>query len=194
MTDNKIKLSYLAHKTHEIDKYRAETCCILGNYYSIREEHEKSILYFSRALKLNRKFLSAWTLIGHEYIEMKNPRAAIEAYRNAVEINDRDYRAWYGLGKIYELLKMPLYSLHYYNKATTLRPNDSRMWLALGTIYENLKKIPDAIRCFERAEATDKEGTALFKLGKLYSEEMRDKQKAAIYYKKNLDLCDEQGV
>jgi tetratricopeptide (TPR) repeat protein len=56
----------------------------VGNYYSIKSEHEKAVLYFKRALKLNRKFLSAWTLMGHEYVEMKNTRAAIEAYRRAV--------------------------------------------------------------------------------------------------------------
>lgn len=35
------------------------------------------MLYFNRALKLNRNYLSAWTLMGHEYVEMKNPAAAI---------------------------------------------------------------------------------------------------------------------
>lgn len=33
--------------------------------------------YFRRALKLSRHYLSAWTLMGHEYVEMKNPPAAI---------------------------------------------------------------------------------------------------------------------
>jgi len=37
------------------------------------------VLYFRRALKLNRHYLSAWTLMGHEYVEMKNPPAAIGA-------------------------------------------------------------------------------------------------------------------
>ena len=34
-------------------------------------------MYFRRALKQNRNYLSAWTLMGHEYVEMKNPPAAI---------------------------------------------------------------------------------------------------------------------
>ena len=40
--------------------------------------------YFQRALKLDPAYLSTWTLLGHEYIEMKNTAAAIEAYRRAV--------------------------------------------------------------------------------------------------------------
>ncbi len=34
-------------------------------------------MYFRRAIKLDQACLSAWTLMGHEYVEMKNPPAAI---------------------------------------------------------------------------------------------------------------------
>ena len=37
----------------------------------------QAVTYFRRALKLSRQYLSAWTLMGHEYVEMKNPPAAI---------------------------------------------------------------------------------------------------------------------
>ena len=70
---------------------------------------------------LDRSFLSAWTLMGHEFVEMKNTHAAIESYRRAVDVNRKDYRAWYGLGQAYELLNMHQYSLHYYQRATALR-------------------------------------------------------------------------
>ena len=77
-------------------RYRPETCCVIGNYYSLKAEHEKAVTYFRRALKLNRHFLSAWTLMGHEFVELKNTAAAVDAYRHAVDINPKDYRAWYG--------------------------------------------------------------------------------------------------
>lgn len=120
-----------------------------GNYYSLRSQHEKAALYFQRALKLNPRCLGAWTLMGHEYMEMKNTSAAIQAYRSAwkwnqrlfleefllssqlffsfpyfrhaIEVNKRDYRAWYGLGQTYEILRMPFYCLYYYRKAHQLR-------------------------------------------------------------------------
>jgi anaphase-promoting complex subunit 8 len=34
-------LSHLAHKAVLIDKYRHETCCIIGNYYSLKQQHQK---------------------------------------------------------------------------------------------------------------------------------------------------------
>jgi len=56
----------------------------IGNYYSMKGEHEKAVVYFKRALRFNRSYASAWTLLGHEYMEMKNAYAAVEAYRRAV--------------------------------------------------------------------------------------------------------------
>jgi tetratricopeptide (TPR) repeat protein len=102
VTDNRLKLSRLAHEFLELDKDRPEICCLVGmfvcsldftdminclppgNHYSLRAEHEKAVKYFRRATQLDRTYLSAWTLMGHEYVEMKNSHAAIEAYRRAV--------------------------------------------------------------------------------------------------------------
>jgi anaphase-promoting complex subunit 8 len=182
-------LSHLAHKSVLTDKYRPETCCIIGNYYSLKAQHEKAVLYFKRALRLNRKYLSAWTLMGHEYVEMKNTPAAIDAYRRAVDINPRDYRAWYGLGQTYEILAMPYYALYYYRRATQLRPHDARMWCAMGQCYETeqLNMHDAAIRCYRRALSnSDREGIALHKLAKLH-ENLGQADQAAFYYRKNLE-------
>jgi len=192
--EDRAKLSYLAHNANTTDKYRPETCCIIGNYYSLKSEHEKAVMYFKRALKLNANYLSAWTLMGHEYVEMKNTAAAIEAYRRAVDINPCDYRAWYGLGQTYEIVTMPYYSLYYYRKAAFLRPYDARMWCAMAGSYESLNRIEEAIKCYERAECNnDREGIALSKLASLYKT-IGQIGKAALYYEKNLNRRDQEEV
>lgn len=133
------------------DKFRPETCCVVGNYYSMKSEHEKAVMYFRRALTLDRNFLSAWTLMGHEYVELKNTHAAIESYRRAVDINRKDYRAWYGLGQTYEALDMQLYALFYYQRAASLRPYDPTMWHALGCCYDKIDRPLQSIKAFKRA-------------------------------------------
>lgn len=178
----RVELSYLAHHTCSIDKYRVETCCVIGNFYSLRSQHEKAVLYFQRALRLNPNYFAAWTLMGHEYMEMKNTNAAIQAYRQAIEVNRRDYRAWYGLGQTYEILKMPNYCLYYYRQAQQLRPNDSRMMVALGEAYEKLDKFQEAKKCFWKAHAVgDIEGMALFKLAKVYERLGEEEQAKAAF-------------
>lgn len=178
----KVELAYLAHRATEIDKYRLETCCIVGNYYSLRGDHQKASMYFHRALKLNPQYLSAWTLLGHEFMEMRNTNGAIHSYRQAIEVNKRDYRAWYGLGQTYEILKMPFYALYYYKQAQLLRPHDSRMVQALGEAYEKQNKIQDALKCYYKAcNVGDIEGMALLKLATLY-EKLGEHDHAAAAY------------
>ncbi|CAA7396820.1 unnamed protein product [Spirodela intermedia] len=191
-------LSCLAHRVFLTDKYRPESCCIIANYYSLKGLHEKSVVYFRRALKLNRKYLSAWTLMGHEYVEMKNTPAAIDAYRRAVDINPRDYRAWYGLGQTYEMMNMPFYALYYFRRSAFLQPTDARLWIAMGQCYESvpLQMLEEAIKCYARAaNCNDREGIALHQLAKLHSILGRSEQ-AAFYYKKDLERMeaeDRQG-
>ncbi|OAV96526.1 hypothetical protein PTTG_00976 [Puccinia triticina 1-1 BBBD Race 1] len=133
------------------DRMRPEVCCLLGNYWSLSGEHEKAIIEFKRALRLDPGYLSAWTLMGHEYVEMKNTYAAIESYRRAIDANSKDYRAWYGLGQTYEVLDMLSYSLYYYQQATALKPYDTRMWLALAQVYEKLGRRREARMTTKRA-------------------------------------------
>ncbi|KAG9152817.1 hypothetical protein Leryth_017647 [Lithospermum erythrorhizon] len=187
-------LSYLAHRVFLTDKYRPESCCIIGNYYSLKGQHEKSVVYFRRALKLNKKYLSAWTLMGHEYVEMKNSPAAIDAYRRAVDINPCDYRAWYGLGQAYEMMGMPFYALHYFKKSVFLQPNDSRLWIAMAQCYETeqLRMLEEAIKCYRRAvNCNDSEAIAIHQLAKLHNE-LGHMEEAAYYYKKDLEGMEDE--
>jgi anaphase-promoting complex subunit 8 len=148
---NRPKLAFLAQLATASDKFRPETCCVVGNYYSLKSEHEKAVMYFRRALTLDRGFLTAWTLMGHEYVEMKNTHAAIEAYRRAVDINRKDYRAWYGLGQTYEVLEMHYYALFYYQRAASLKPYDPKMWQAVGACLDKMNRPREAIKAHKRA-------------------------------------------
>ncbi|KIJ61319.1 hypothetical protein HYDPIDRAFT_96711 [Hydnomerulius pinastri MD-312] len=190
VTENRLKLSRLAHEFLELDKDRPEVCCLVGNHYSLRAEHEKAVKYFRRATELDRTYLSAWTLMGHEYVEMKNSHAAIEAYRRAVDVNRKDYRAWYGLGQAYELLSMHQYALHYYQRATALRPYDVRLWQAQALCYEEIGRTRDAVECLKRAllGADPRETTINLKLAKLH-EELEEHGEAVAYHRRVVEVC-----
>ncbi|KAI0093061.1 cell division control protein 23 [Irpex rosettiformis] len=151
VNENRLELSKLAHDFLAFDKDRPEVCCLIGNHYSLRSQPERAIKYFKRATQLDHTYLSAWTLMGHEFVEMKNAHAAIEAYRKAVDVNRKDYRAWYGLGQAYELLSMHEYALYYYQHATSLRPYDVRIWQAQGMCYQEMNRYREAIECLKRA-------------------------------------------
>ncbi|KAI8069402.1 putative cell division cycle [Gongronella butleri] len=184
LNDSTEKLSVLAHQCERIDRYRPETCCITANYYSIKREISISIEYFKRALKLNRSYHWVWTLLGHDYVEMKNTNAAVECYRRAVDLNQQDFRAWYGLGQAYEVLKLPYYAIFYYQKAVEVKPNDARMWHALGGCYQQLHNNVEAANCYQRAvgcEETESSQRSVVQLARIFHK-MGQPKSAARYY------------
>ena len=57
-------LSHLAHRTAVTDKYRPESCCIIGNYYSLKGLHTKASVHCVAAgtsLISATLILCAWT-------------------------------------------------------------------------------------------------------------------------------------
>ncbi|KAJ7462371.1 hypothetical protein B0H11DRAFT_2055441 [Mycena galericulata] len=194
VTDSRLKLSKLANDFLASDRDRPEVCCLVGNLHSLRSEHDKSVKYFRRATQLDRTYLSAWTLMGHEYVEMKNSHAAIESYRRAIDVNRKDYRAWYGVGQAYELLNMHQYALHYYHYATALRPYDVRLWQAQGMCYEEMGKPRDAIECYKRAliTADAHEITINLKLANLYGL-LQDHAESVAYHRRVVEVCQANG-
>jgi anaphase-promoting complex subunit 8 len=144
-------LSSLALDCFTVDPFRAESNCVAGNLYGMLGQHDKSLMHFRRAVSIDPSCVAAWTLLGHEYLEVHNTSAAVAAYRTAVTLDEREYRAWYGLGQIYELLQLFPYALHYYQRTTSLRPSDARMWVATAGCLEKLCRPRDAVACLERA-------------------------------------------
>lgn len=195
--EKKSKLSYLAHYSNEIDPIRPETLCIIANYYSVKFDHEKAITYYKRALELNDQLLSAWTLMGHEFVELKNSHAAIESYRRAVDTNNKDFRAWYGLGQAYEVMDMHLYSLYYYQRACSLKPLDKRMWQAIGNCCEKLKSNNEAVKAYKKALSVTPNGgydsSIMFKLGSLY-DRLNDNFNANQYMVKIIEMEPHEGI
>ena len=183
--EKKAELSHLARAVTKIDKFSAEASVVTGNYYSLRGQHERAIVSFQRALRVNKNFQSLWTLMGHEYVELRNTQSAVQCYRRAVEVSPTDFKAWYGLGQIYELLHLYQYALHYYKKATSIQPMDARMWSALGSCMIKLSCKSEAMLVFERAlSCGDREGVATRELARLYREEGRLDEAADCYLRK----------
>ena len=172
------ELSRLAYEVEKVDLFTSEANSCIANSFSAREQHTKAIVYFTRSLRINPDLSNPWTLIGHEYLEMKSIEKALQAYRYAISINKRDCRAWLGLGNTFETIMSspsvtnPNYEpcLYYYSQVGKYRPKDQIMFMAMGSIYEKMGDIKMAILCFKKSGQD-----GLFKLAKLYeSNDMRE--------------------
>lgn len=74
----------LVRKSNKFIYFPKKNVDLLGNFYSIRNDHARAIQYFTRALRMNPDYPAAWILLGHEFVEGKNHAAAINAYREAL--------------------------------------------------------------------------------------------------------------
>lgn len=181
VSQKRYELASLAHTANEIEPFRYETCFCLANFYSLRAQHDKAATYFARDLKLDPTNVSAWILMGHEFMEMKKTEDAIKAYRSAINLDRNDSRAWYGLGQLYEILKLPNISLDNYLEAHKLKPHDSRITIALAETYEKLEWYDQAVTYFKRAG-----GAGLAKLAPLL-EKLNKKEEAMQVYIQSLE-------
>ncbi|OAA34109.1 Cdc23 [Metarhizium rileyi] len=145
------RLAFVAQLCSAVDRYRPETCCVVGNYYSLCGRHDDAVMLFRRALVLDRRFSGAWTLLGHEYTELQNIHAAVECYRRAIDLNQHDYRSFVGLGRSYETLDKATFALYYYRRAAKLRPRDADLWQLVANCLIGLTLLHEAAKVLERA-------------------------------------------
>uniref|UniRef100_A0A6G3ME78 Cell division cycle protein 23 homolog (Trinotate prediction) n=1 Tax=Henneguya salminicola TaxID=69463 RepID=A0A6G3ME78_HENSL len=78
------RLSKLVRETVAYARYKPETCYAIGNLYNVANLHSEASIYFRQSLLLNSTYTPAWTLLGHEFIELKNIPSAMAAYKRAI--------------------------------------------------------------------------------------------------------------
>lgn len=188
------ELSVLVRELWKVKKYHWETCVVTGNYFSLRGDRPRAITYFQRAIQMKPDFISAWALIGHEYIELRSFAQAINAYHKGISLDPTDCRAWFGLGQAFDFLKMYSFSVQHYMKAASLKPTDERLWIALGDSFIKLENLSFAKRAYKRAINCGGQNLSqsLEKIAKV-CEQMHMKDKAAKYWEKFLENVEEQG-
>lgn len=83
LEDDRNGLYKAAMQCEKHQKFHPITCYVYGNYHALIGEHEEAALFFRRAIRLNPALSSAWILIAQQYLELKQPEAAIDAYLHA---------------------------------------------------------------------------------------------------------------
>ncbi|RVD93348.1 cell division control CDC23 [Tubulinosema ratisbonensis] len=151
------KIGIIAYNAYKLNKFRSETLIAVANYFSYKKDHFNSIKYFLNAIKLDPKFNICYTLIGNEFMELKDYQEAIKNYTLSVKLT-KDHRAWFGLAQAYTALRNFRYALVFYRICVTIKPADPFFWLTFGNCYSKLKK-DDCAKCFLKAYSLgEKEG------------------------------------
>ncbi|KAG7195256.1 anaphase-promoting complex subunit cdc27 [Scheffersomyces spartinae] len=147
----KVELTYLANELHDIDSNSSITWCVIGNLYSLMREPDEAIKCFTKATKLDPKFVYAYTLRGHEYFGNDNYEMALENFRISLLYDARHYNALYGIGMVYINLGEYTKADYHFRKAVAINPINVILICCVGMIFEKLGKKPLALKQYELA-------------------------------------------
>ena len=78
----------------DLDFRSPETCCVVGNKFSLKGDHTTALKYFKRAIFVDRLFTYAYTLAGHEFLELEELEEAGKHFQGAIANDPRHYNAW----------------------------------------------------------------------------------------------------
>lgn len=193
------KLAHLTHSLAEAGREDAEVCCAVGNYHTLRGDNHRAVEVFKRAVRLDPSCSSAWILLGHAYIELKDSIAASEMYRKALELNPRDVRAWTGLGNTYELNSAWAYALHYHKKAAANSPYDFRFWASMANCYEKLRQNSNAVECYKKIltleDGVEAQLAIMENIARLYEDgELGSVAKACLWHCRIVELIEKNRM
>ncbi|CAE8604095.1 unnamed protein product [Polarella glacialis] len=146
-----LELGDLARRALEWDRQRPQVWCVVGNCFSIQQEHEQAIRCFRRALQLDPSFAYAHTLIGHELMASEKYDKAVQMYEQAVAIDCRHYNAWWGLGSVYQRQEEFAKAKYHFQKAVDINGCNAVLRTSLGIVLQALGEPQRALGLFSRA-------------------------------------------
>ena len=83
------QLCTLANHCLEQSHFQQETWIVVGNCYSLQRESEAALSFFKRSIQLNPYYSYAYTLCGHEFVEIENFQQAKVYYLQAIANDER---------------------------------------------------------------------------------------------------------
>ncbi|CAH2053554.1 unnamed protein product, partial [Thlaspi arvense] len=150
-----MRLGYLAQELISIDRLSPESWCAVGNYYSLRKDHETALKMFRRAFQLDERFTYAYTLCGHEFAALEVFDDAERCYQRALSIDTRHYNAWYGLGMTYLHQEKYEFAQHQFQQALRINPRSSVIMCYSGIALYESERNDEALKMMEKAVIAD---------------------------------------
>ncbi len=135
----------------------AEAWNNLGNAYNGKEEYDKAIECYQKAISIKKDYHHAWNGLGNAYSDKEEYDKAIECYQKAISIKKDYHYAWNGLGYIYNNKEEYDKAIECCQKAISIKKDYHHAWNGLGYIYNNKEEYDEAIECCQKAISIKKD-------------------------------------
>ena len=131
--------------------FKPELYLLLGNAEYYKNNIEKAIAYFDRALEINPKFEDAFFNKGVIFGYLNKPEEAIECYNEVLKINPKDEEALFNNGVVFGYLKKHKKALEYFDKIIYFNSKNEKAWCEKGRVLALMGKYNEAIKCLNKA-------------------------------------------
>jgi tetratricopeptide (TPR) repeat protein len=122
-----------------------------GFSYTRRNQFEKAISYYKKAIYTGLKSSTDWDKYGQCFLEIGNYREAITCFKEAIKLDPNNSIAWVDLGIAQIALGDNKEAIKCFEKAVDIDPRNSEAWNKLGACYAQLNEHREAISCFKKA-------------------------------------------
>ncbi|GAW81548.1 hypothetical protein PGO_103070 [Plasmodium gonderi] len=156
---DKIEHILLSYEKKEINE---DFLCLIGNYFSLKNNKKLSADFFRKAIKLNKFYEYAYILYSCEMKYLGKIRKAALALSKCLQINACNFKAHLLLSTIlFEERNYELANVHL-SLCLKLNNSDALVCIYCASIYNHQQKYETALLCLEHAQKNDYEGVDLY--------------------------------
>ncbi len=156
--------------------------------YKEFQQNDLAIEKLNSAIKENKKFSLAYSLLGDIYQDMKEYEKSANSYEMAAELNPWSFKDYFSLGKVYELMEKFTNAVKAYKQAVEIKPDNFEANLGVARNAYQINDYNDALVYGRKAEEINPDAVEVQKiLGEIY-ETQKDYEQAIRAYKRALEL------
>ncbi|CAO3628801.1 unnamed protein product [Cunninghamella blakesleeana] len=140
-------------KAWEISNHRyARAMRSLGAHFFRKEEYQKSIDYYQKALEINPLFVSSWFVLGCAGMMIDDWETGARAFQRVVGLEQDNAEAWNNLASIYLKMKedKKVDAFLALKQACKLKYDNWKMWQNLLYVSMDIGQFADAIWAMQR--------------------------------------------
>lgn len=146
---------------------QADVHYALGTVYFQKEEYQKAIDAFNRALALRANYPEVYNSLGMTYSKLSLSRKeeffskAVDCFKAAVQLNPEYWAAYFNLGNLYYEQGQKREALEVYKSCIRIKPDLAKAYYNLGILY------------YEMSETSPKGGKDLKKARRYYEKAVK---------------------
>lgn len=162
------ELFYLSHELIKSHPRQAMSWYAIGCYYWIINKYIAASKYFQKSVKVDKRFVQSWIMLGHTLSAQEESEHAISAYRTAVRLLPNDHKPAVCMAK--ELLKAnyTTLALQVLLGCYESQPSDQLLLNEIGVAYMKVDQPLVAIDYFEKSIFSYRSSSAYNTQNKLF--------------------------